>query len=461
MAKPRKQTYTMYMYLKKIMDKDIRSDADVQRLAGQWDNEMVNELVVTVLTDNYIPPVILGEESNSQLWVIDGLQRSTSLMLFRYGNYKITSSVEDSVIPYMVKARDDKGNIIEDDCGNIVWTEKRFDVRNHSYEELPDELKKRFNEYQIEMVIHEECDMQRISRLIKRYNNHTSMNTTQKAFTYIDNFARDIRGITDMDFFNKYGIYRERERTKGVLERVVLESVMCMFHIDNWNKQTRQICKYLNANSCKDEFLHLKANIERIEAVLNADIKDMFTAKDTFLWFTLFDKFSYKGIPDIRFAEFISEFKSGLRYKKVDGRLFDDADKNKGTKDKSVIIDKLYILEALMNDYLDDNTEYTESMKVLDFVKETVDGYIIEEDVEQYSEVLDDLTLNVDNSSRLLERQNRLSLIALVAYSFKNDVDLDDWIISFFDKHRSYNSNQMENYMSMKNDVDRYFSIAV
>lgn len=124
MAKPRKQTYTMYMYLKKIMDKDIRSDADVQRLAGQWDNEMVNELVVTVLTDNYIPPVILGEESNSQLWVIDGLQRSTSLMLFRYGNYKITSSVEDSVIPYMVKARDDKGNIIEDDCGNIVWTEK-------------------------------------------------------------------------------------------------------------------------------------------------------------------------------------------------------------------------------------------------------------------------------------------------------------------------------------------------
>lgn len=141
--------------------------------------------------------------------------------------------------------------------------------------------------------------------------------------------------------------------------------------------------------------------------------------------------------------------------------MFDDADKNKGTKNKSVIIDKLYILEALMNDYLDDNTEYTESMKVLDFVKETVDGYIIEEDVEQYSEVLDDLTLNVDNSSRLLERQNRLSLIALIAYSFKNDVDLDDWIISFFDKHRSYNSNQMENYMSMKNDVDRYFSIAV
>lgn len=60
MVKPRKQIYTMFMYLKKIMDKDIRSDADVQRLAGQWDNEMVNELIVTVLTDNYIPPLFLA-----------------------------------------------------------------------------------------------------------------------------------------------------------------------------------------------------------------------------------------------------------------------------------------------------------------------------------------------------------------------------------------------------------------
>ena len=83
MAKPRKQTYTLEMYLNKMREADIRSYHDVQRLSGQWDKSTVNELIVTVLTDSYIPPIILGEEENSQLWIIDGLQRSSSLMLFR------------------------------------------------------------------------------------------------------------------------------------------------------------------------------------------------------------------------------------------------------------------------------------------------------------------------------------------------------------------------------------------
>ncbi|MBO5524236.1 MAG: DUF262 domain-containing protein, partial [Roseburia sp.] len=88
--KPRRQTYPLETYLKKMANESIRSDQDVQRLSGQWDNNMVNELMVTVLKDDYIPPIILGEEQRedtTQLWIIEGLQRSTSLSRFRYGNY--------------------------------------------------------------------------------------------------------------------------------------------------------------------------------------------------------------------------------------------------------------------------------------------------------------------------------------------------------------------------------------
>ena len=56
MAKPRKQIYTLQMYLQKMMDMDIRSDADVQRMSGAWNNAMVNELIVSVLNGDYIPP---------------------------------------------------------------------------------------------------------------------------------------------------------------------------------------------------------------------------------------------------------------------------------------------------------------------------------------------------------------------------------------------------------------------
>ena len=49
MGKPRRQTYTLEMYLKKLKDQDIRQDQDVQRLSDQWSNAMMNELIITVL----------------------------------------------------------------------------------------------------------------------------------------------------------------------------------------------------------------------------------------------------------------------------------------------------------------------------------------------------------------------------------------------------------------------------
>ena len=58
--KIRKQTYALEQYLMLMKDETIRSDQDCQRLSGQWNSNMVNELIYTVLTDNYIPPVILG-----------------------------------------------------------------------------------------------------------------------------------------------------------------------------------------------------------------------------------------------------------------------------------------------------------------------------------------------------------------------------------------------------------------
>jgi len=61
--KIRKQTYSLEQYLKLMNTETIRTDQECQRLSGQWTPNMVNELIATVLTDNYIPPIILGEET--------------------------------------------------------------------------------------------------------------------------------------------------------------------------------------------------------------------------------------------------------------------------------------------------------------------------------------------------------------------------------------------------------------
>ena len=448
MLRPRKNTYTMDMYLKKIIDLDIRNDSDTQR-QFVWSNEQVNELIVTVLTEDYIPPIILAEVDNSQLWIVDGGQRSASFNKFRYGNYKITSAVEDSVIPYKRKEFDENGN--------ISWVDDTFDIKNKTYDKLPEELKKKFNEYQIETAIHEDCDARRIAQLIKRYNNHTSMNSNQKAFTFVDNFAREVRGILDSPFFLDCGTYTEKERNKGVLERVVLESVMCTFHFNEWKKQPKLMASFLNENSSVDEFNMFNSFIERLENIITEDLRDLFTSKDSFIWFTMFEKFTKLGVDDGKFADFLRAFKSELKYATVDGVSFVELDENRGTKDKSVIAAKLNLLTTLMCEYMGMNQEFLNNDTILTFAQENVDSEINEEDIELYTEMLTDL---IDNTEiKAVALQNKPSVISIIAFACINDIDLDGYITTLL-SDTLLSDSQEENYLNMKKRLEAYIPVS-
>lgn len=447
MLRPRKHTYTMDMYLKKIKDFDIRNDSDTQR-QFVWSNEQINELVVTVLTEDYIPPIILAEVDNSQLWIVDGGQRSASFNKFKYGNYKITSAIENSIIPYKRKEFDENGK--------VCWVDDIFDIKNKTYDKLPEELKKKFNEYQIETAIHENCDARRIAQLIKRYNNHTSMNSNQKAFTYVDNFAREVRDILDSRFFLDCGTYTEKERSKGVLERVVLESVMCMFHFDQWKKQSKQVASFLNENSTVEEFDMFYSFIERLENIITEDLKDLFSSKDSFIWFTMFKKFTEFGIEDAKFAEFLRAFKGSLKAEIVDGVSFAELDENRGTKDKAVISAKLNLLTSLMCKYFGISKEVIGTENILKFVQENVSGDVNEEDIELYTEMLTDLV--DDNYIKGVVIKNKPSIISIVAFACINDVDLDGYMASLIDG-MDFSENQKENYLIMREKVGEYINV--
>ena len=58
MARPRKQTYTMAQYLGNVNDGYISNDADTQRNPA-W-KPIVDGLAVTVLTDDYVPVIVLA-----------------------------------------------------------------------------------------------------------------------------------------------------------------------------------------------------------------------------------------------------------------------------------------------------------------------------------------------------------------------------------------------------------------
>ena len=454
MAKPRKQTYTMDLFLKNLKEQDIRQDQDVQRLSDQWNNSMMNELLVTVLNDGYIPPIILGLEENTQMWVVDGLQRSTTFMKFRYGNYRITSAVEEPIIIYHAKCRDSEGKIKIDGCGDIVWEDKQIDIRNKTYDKLPKELQKIFDEYQIETVIHENYSMMEISKLVRRYNFNKPMNVSQRAFTFVNNHARKIREILRKRFFAE-AAYTRNERKNGTLERLIMEAVMCMFHLDNW-KKLGQLGEYINENATEAEFDILENLISRLENIITENLYGIFTSKDSFIWFTLFHKFTQLGCDDGRFADFLTYFKKMTEGK--DMNEFYGVDKNSSTKDKNTVLKKLDKLETMMCGFLGivkvkmDNDKAT---AILEFVREQVASHMTLEDVKQGAEILESLTRNIGRS-KLWEDDNMPSLIAIVVWSFEHDTDLDDWIMSYCSRNDTYINDQVENFRYMRDDLEQF-----
>ena len=286
------------------------------------------------------------------------------------------------------------------------------------------------------------------------------MNTDQKAFTYIDKFAGNIREILNCRFFLDYSSFSEPEKTKGVIERVIAETIMCTNHLDKWKKQPKALCKYLNENASKEEFEKLADNLHRLERVITEDIRNLFNKKDAFLFLALFDRFTFLGIEVQRFADFLREFKENLRSSKRNekGLLFDEIDRDLSTKDKAVIMEKLEMLSCLLEEFLcaeNGKNPFDE----ITFLAETVgiDKSVLKRDISLYRETLDDLEeKTIRTGSKLLDEQNRLSLLAMVAYSYKEDQDLDDWLMEYAENNNTYDADQKKNFRYMREAFERF-----
>ena len=191
----------------------------------------------------------------------------------------------------------------------------------------------------------------------------------------------------------------------------------------------------------------------------------------------VFNEFKKLDIEESEFCNFINRFKKYLYDIKVDeyDASFAELDQKRSPKDKTVATIKINILMYLMKDYFKDyignDTKEIEDIKedikadsnsdtvdpdILKFVQENVSPDITNDDVSDYFSMLDEY--DVDKTSRLLEWQNESSMVAIIAYSFKNDIDLDDWIKEYFKNNCGYFNDQKKNYLHMKKDLEEYIS---
>lgn len=456
--KSKMERYSVSSIIKKMNNRTLRYDHPLQRESDQHSIKMKSNLMSDILQGNPIPALVFAEQvinGISIIWNLDGKQRSTNAKEFSEDKFKISKNVRRGIIQYQAIIKDENGEIIPDENGFPQAEWREFDIRNKRFSQLPVELQEKFMDYCFDVTLYLNCSNEDIAYHMERYNEGKQMVSSQKGIIKLgEDYARMIKGISAMPFFKENG-FNYTQSKNGTIDRVCIESIMATEFLDDWKKSPEEMAAFLKQNATEEHFDNLEDTVERLEKVVTTDIGEMFDANDTFIYFSVFARFKKLGLDDGKFVEFMTEYAQSLHNMMKETEIDSETGKKKSTKDKIVVVDKINMVENLMNEFLHINKEDLDYVSVLDFVKENVNPDTTNEDVELYSEILDDITLEVDNDTKLLDEHNRPSLVALVGYACQNDIDdkLVEWIKSFFVNNAMYILNQRENFAYMKKSL--------
>lgn len=473
-------------YLGDIRNENISESADAQRKFCS-SNTFIDGLGVTILNHSYLHSLILGEVKKGdvvQLYQVDGNQRVGALMLIRYGNYKFGSKIEDSVIPYQRKVKDENGKIVRDEKGDPVWEKAEFDIAKKTFADLPEELQRQFDTFQVKVATHRDCTMADISKLIRKYNSGTSMNASQKSFTYLDMYARKVKTIAATDFFNESTSLTENQNKKGVWESIVMRAMMTVFHLDDWKKSAKDMAVFLNHNASDMEFDLFQDMANSLCDVCGDAYKKLFNVKNIPIWFAAYDHFLKLGIENIKFRKFLDAFQENLHmspveceydFKKLEGNItWDKLDEQSGTTDGSLVKAKIDTLCQLIDEFFSiEKTEKTETEPVVEennntveetneveidpvlkFAQDNVRDTIEPEDIALYKDFLSDF---VKDESPIYKAGEE-TVIALMAYAtdIEKDAEFSEWIDRENSKNNTYSTSHKTNFTYLKRDFDEF-----
>lgn len=462
----RTDKYSMYSLIQDKKNGDMNCNYILQREPFQWSKEEVNRYFCRILSNLPIPEIILCEQKKKGLTIshlIDGLQRLSYAEAFKENRIKIGSAgAERHLIQYRDYVLDENGNRVLDEDGLPEYEMKVFDVIGKYYKDLPDELKKRFNNFNINVTKFFDCTDEQIADHIRDYNNHASMNKEQSGLLNVSaDIAVHIKEISQKNsFFKNCGKFTDNNSIKGKRERVVVESLMLLFFRESWKANLDSIYKFVNENASEQQFMKLNSQFNRLELALGDNNKKLsevlFTPTTMPMWIAVFDKFTTYNMEDSRFVDFLNAYNTELKDKDINGVSMANF-KDQQTKKKTTITGKIDLLVQLMNEFLHieqttENKEVEDSTTVAsekDFVHSVIEADITDDDMQDYKDYIEDTV----RMSSPLYHQAYPALLAMAAYVYSCDKDdeFNKFINGYADNTCEFTTDQNVNYNQIKN----------
>lgn len=459
MEKTKRDFHSTKYYVNALDKETVRTDHPLQRSSGQWNEEYRDGLIGTVLKNEDIPYIVICEQILDDViknYLIDGIQRITTIYNYSRNAFKLGNKVENPLVEYETIKTDKYGNNLRDKDGELIRETIVCDIRGKYYRDLPKELQEVFDEYQIMEVKHLNCSDERIGYEIRRYNHAKNMGASQSGITYLNSsIAEEVKSITSHTFFKDLGNFTKTEKKNDTFSRVVLETIMATYFLDKWKSPLKDICSFMNENLNCNMLSTFKNGLDEITNVMTDGVKEMFTSKNSFLWLATYHKFAKLGLDTKKFIEFMEEFNTTLADKEWNGETFTELNKV-STKKKNLIIKKLQLLEEFMLEFLHISQDDAKEVDYKEFVKINVED-VIDGDIEMFQMSANDVSEELDETSWMLSEQNYPAYLAIVGLAFRLDEEdsLKEWL-PIYEKNNQFIRNQKEAFLHMKESFNKF-----
>lgn len=173
----------------------INTNPDFQRPAV-WGNSQKQLLIDTILREYDVPKLYWRKTGiKPEVYdVVDGQQRLRAIWEFFDGKYKLPKDADN------------------------VDGEK---IASCKYQDLPDELRIRFDTYSLDVVILEETDEDEVREMFLRLQNGTSLKAQEKRNAYIGKMRDFVHDLASHPFFNSVQFENSRYSYDHIVAQLV------------------------------------------------------------------------------------------------------------------------------------------------------------------------------------------------------------------------------------------------
>lgn len=499
--------------IRRVREQAWRRDHPLQRPSGLWTPTTKSEFISDILHHEIMPQIVVDEEMLEDgpiYWIVEGNQRCSLLDQFAADEFKLSNLITHATLEYKSATEFKKNK-----AGITVPVIKTCDLRGKSFSQLPREVQEMFFDFPYPTAMSLNCNAEDVAYDIVRYNRAKPMTKAQVGWTEMEpNLASDINNlIENVDFFNpesNLNGFKGASGKNGSIRRIIVETLMVMNFPDEYSRSLEKNCRLLSQYASNGMIPNFYTLVNELQEVLTPDVADLFTISGSVFWLTLFRRFKDlevdgARISNCRFVDFLREFKSRLYIREVDGVSWDSLG-TKNDRQRWGVQKKMNLLLHLMWEYFGvippkesepeeilhnepvvetQNRELEETNTAVEknepengeekgevieaftaqkiepvdtkkLCEEVVQDEVLDEDIETWRDCLLDSVKNVgiDPNVPILDETNMPSLIALMAWIFKQDKDgmFDEWLADYSKRTNGYKANQAENFREMRND---------